>query len=224
MSWTPPSLANYNVSPPPDDNSKTPANLVSWATIKNKLTDPLKNWLDAINSSLATQISLISTPVGSILLHGVITNPNTSVWLDLHNSSAPGTKREVSRSTYAALFSAIGTTWGSGDGSTTFHLPPSGFHLFTAAPGRIINSIDMNVAAFMDSNNAAHTHAINDPTHSHAFSRVKNGTDGSFGGGDISAHYDNYSTDARPTGITIVSQGTYSSPMSFGFGAFIRYA
>ncbi len=29
----------------------------------------------------------------------------------------------VSRTTFAALFSAIGTTWGSGDGSTTFNLP-----------------------------------------------------------------------------------------------------
>jgi microcystin-dependent protein len=29
----------------------------------------------------------------------------------------------VSRSTYAALFSAIGTTYGAGDGSTTFALP-----------------------------------------------------------------------------------------------------
>ena len=29
----------------------------------------------------------------------------------------------VSRTTYAALFSAIGTAWGSGNGSTTFHLP-----------------------------------------------------------------------------------------------------
>lgn len=30
---------------------------------------------------------------------------------------------EVSRTTYAALFAAIGTTWGSGNGSTTFTLP-----------------------------------------------------------------------------------------------------
>lgn len=29
----------------------------------------------------------------------------------------------VSRTTYAALFAAIGTTWGSGDGSTTFNVP-----------------------------------------------------------------------------------------------------
>lgn len=29
----------------------------------------------------------------------------------------------VSRTTYAALFAAIGTTWGAGDGSSTFNLP-----------------------------------------------------------------------------------------------------
>ena len=29
----------------------------------------------------------------------------------------------VSRSTYGALFTAIGTTYGAGDGSTTFNLP-----------------------------------------------------------------------------------------------------
>lgn len=31
--------------------------------------------------------------------------------------------RAVSRTTYADLFAAIGTTYGAGDGSTTFHLP-----------------------------------------------------------------------------------------------------
>ena len=31
----------------------------------------------------------------------------------------------VSRADYAKLFSAIGTTWGAGDGSTTFNLPNS---------------------------------------------------------------------------------------------------
>jgi len=29
----------------------------------------------------------------------------------------------ISRTQYAALFAAIGTTWGNGNGSTTFHLP-----------------------------------------------------------------------------------------------------
>ena len=29
----------------------------------------------------------------------------------------------VSRTTYATLFSVIGTTWGTGDGSSTFNVP-----------------------------------------------------------------------------------------------------
>lgn len=33
--------------------------------------------------------------------------------------------RSVSRTTYSQLFAAIGTAWGSGDGSTTFNLPPA---------------------------------------------------------------------------------------------------
>lgn len=35
--------------------------------------------------------------------------------------------RAVSRTTYAALFAVIGTTWGPGDGVNTFNLPPAGY-------------------------------------------------------------------------------------------------
>lgn len=38
--------------------------------------------------------------------------------------------RALSRSTYAALFAAIGTTWGAGDGSTTFNVPPANGRAF----------------------------------------------------------------------------------------------
>ena len=37
--------------------------------------------------------------------------------------ACPAVQTNVSRMTYAALFAAIGTTWGVGDGSTTFGLP-----------------------------------------------------------------------------------------------------
>ena len=44
-------------------------------------------------------------------------------WLKCDNSA-------VSRTTYTQLFAAIGTTWGSGDGSTTFNVPNlNGFFL-----------------------------------------------------------------------------------------------
>jgi|SRR5581483_1365963 len=53
-------------------------------------------------------------PPGTIIMYAGGTTP--SGWL-LCDGSA------VSRSTYQALFAAIGTTYGAGDGSTTFNLP-----------------------------------------------------------------------------------------------------
>jgi microcystin-dependent protein len=54
------------------------------------------------------------TPAGAIIPFGGATAP--SGYLECDGSA-------VSRTTYAALYAAIGTTWGSGDGSTTFNLP-----------------------------------------------------------------------------------------------------
>ena len=52
----------------------------------------------------------------------------TGTIIDFAGSSAPAgylvcDGSAVSRDTYAALFAAIGTTWGPGDGSSTFNLP-----------------------------------------------------------------------------------------------------
>lgn len=53
-------------------------------------------------------------PAGAMMAWPVSTVP--SGWLICDG-------RAVSRATYAALFAAIGTTFGAGDGSTTFNLP-----------------------------------------------------------------------------------------------------
>jgi microcystin-dependent protein len=53
-------------------------------------------------------------PAGMIAPFGSTTVPDG--WLACDGST-------VSRSTYSVLFSAISTTWGTGDGSSTFHLP-----------------------------------------------------------------------------------------------------
>ena len=53
-------------------------------------------------------------PSGMICMHGAAAAP--SGWLLCEGSS-------VSRTTYSELFAAIGTTYGVGDGSTTFTLP-----------------------------------------------------------------------------------------------------
>ena len=55
-------------------------------------------------------------PAGTMQMFAADTIPDG--WL-LCDGSA------ISRTDYAKLFSAIGTTWGAGDGSTTFNLPNS---------------------------------------------------------------------------------------------------
>jgi microcystin-dependent protein len=61
-------------------------------------------------------ISSLSTPAltGSIIAYAGTATP--SGYLECNGSN-------VSRATYAALFSAVGVTWGAGDGTTTFTLP-----------------------------------------------------------------------------------------------------
>jgi len=42
---------------------------------------------------------------------------------------------DQSRATYSALFAVIGTTWGAGDGSTTFGIPPSARRVMVGSGG-----------------------------------------------------------------------------------------
>ena len=72
----------------------------------NKVTD---NNMNEIKNAVNT-----NTPVGSISLFAGKTAPTG--WLICDGSA-------VSRTTYANLFSVIGTTYGTGDGSTTFNIP-----------------------------------------------------------------------------------------------------
>lgn len=56
-----------------------------------------------------------AVPVGTIIAYGGTSTPSGG-WLPCDGSA-------VSRATYSALFTAISTTWGAGDGSTTFNVP-----------------------------------------------------------------------------------------------------
>lgn len=66
----------------------------------------------------------------------------------------PTAATNISRTTYAALFAVIGTTWGAGDGSTTFGLPwiPPDY-AFVQASGNLGSTTVGSVIA--------HTHSIN---------------------------------------------------------------
>jgi len=73
----------------------------------------------------------------------------------------------VSRTTYSALFSILGTTYGVGDNSTTFNLPnfadrmPIGIGNIAASANTTGGSADAIIPA--------HTHTITDPGHHHSY-------------------------------------------------------
>lgn len=80
----------------------------------------------------------------------------------------------ISRSTYAALFAAIGTAFGPGDGSTTFNLPDCrGRTVIGAGQGAGLTNRALGATGGEEKHTVtaaempSHTHAINDPGHIH---------------------------------------------------------
>lgn len=99
-------MANLTISGDTSGSVTLAAPAIAGSTV---LTLPNSTGTLATTSQLSDAV-----PSGSVMPYAGSSAP--SGWL-LSDGSA------VSRSTYAALFSAIGTTYGSGDGSTTFNLP-----------------------------------------------------------------------------------------------------
>lgn len=97
------------------------------------------------------------TPVGSVVAYAGQVAPAT--WLIADGSAQ-------SRTTYAALFAAIGTIYGAGDGVNTFNLPdlrtrvPVGKG--TTAPFTALNA----PGGSKDNTLVQHSHTINDHVHS----------------------------------------------------------
>lgn len=98
-------------------------------------------------------------PVGTIIMWPVSAAPNTSVWAECDGSA-------VSRTgTYTTLFGVLGTTYGSGDGSTTFNLPDFRGHFLSGLPatGRALATrygASGNSVTITESNLPSHTHSL----------------------------------------------------------------
>jgi len=98
-------------------------------------------------------------PAGSVFTFASTTVP--SGYLECNGAA-------VSRSTYASLFSAIGTTHGSGDGSSTFNLPDlRGQFVRGFDNGRGVDS-GRSFASSQTDQNKSHAHSVTDPGHVHA--------------------------------------------------------
>jgi microcystin-dependent protein len=84
-------------------NGTSALQVVAPGTVGNVLTSNGTTWTSAA-----------AMPVGSFLWHTASSVPTS--YLEANGAA-------ISRSTYAALFAVIGTTYGVGDGTTTFNVP-----------------------------------------------------------------------------------------------------
>lgn len=134
--------------------------------------------LPAVDGSQLTNLPP-GVPTGMIAPYGGASAP--SGWLLCYGQA-------VSRTTYASLFAVVGTTFGAGDGSTSFNMPdlrgrvPAGVdnmggtaaNRLTAAGSGIspglgntggVETVTLSVLTL-----PAHNHGINDPGHAHSIS------------------------------------------------------
>lgn len=117
----------------------------------------------------------------------------------------------VSRTAYAALFAEIGVTFGAGDGSTTFNLPDlRGEFIRGLDDGRAIDS-GRTLGSAQSSQNLAHGHGVNDPTHQHLYGDAANSGNGVFttagGTGMDVVILETRATAFAATGISIQDSG-----------------
>lgn len=128
----------------------------------------------------------------------------------------------VSRSTYATLFAAIGTTWGAGNGSTTFNVPDlRGVFLRGAGTnntGSSSGAVGPAVGTYEADAYLNHSHGITDPGHLHGITLaapgVASGSIGGYGPGTSSIN-----TNSNTTGITVntsTTGGTETRPKNYG--------
>ena len=145
-------------------------------------------------------------PVGSVFNLATTTVP--SGYLECNGAA-------VSRSTYAALFATISTTWGAGNGSSTFNLPDLRGQFVRGWANTKTNTGDdgRSFASTQSDQNKSHNHTITDPGHVHTttFDNKKYFP----GGGSTSVSYggaggypaDVFTMSSATTGISLADQG-----------------
>ena len=98
--------------------------------------DPIRALIEAAKAELNARIDALEATPPGLIGYFATTTPPSSYWLICDG-------RAVSRSVYANLFAKIGTTYGGGNGSTTFNLPDLRDRVAwgaTAAIGTYINA------------------------------------------------------------------------------------
>jgi len=193
----------------PEDVSQILANFQAIAAVVNGGIDDtnIAPGANIAESKIAGGVPSASgsVPVGTILRGGWTTPPSGFLTCD-------GTA--VSRSTYATLFSAIGTAYGGGDGGTTFNLPDFGGRVavgFASGAAAEVNALGKSDGQALASRTPKHrhttsgltlpdhAHALNDPGHRHELRNYQYATTG----------------NAQSSGWSDTAAGTYGSSQGY---------
>ena len=154
-----------------------------------------------IGTDVAAQTSAV--PTGVVNMWAINTAPTG--WLICAGAA-------VSRTTYAALFAIIGTTFGVGDGSTTFNLPDYRDRMpIGAGTTYSANSQGGSKDAVV----VSHTHSatVTDPGHNHTFTRqwYSESSGGSYVWGINGAATGSQTVSTSTTGISVANSTAGSS-------------
>jgi microcystin-dependent protein len=160
--------------------------------------------------------ALFAPVIGAVQIYAGSGDPAGGYWL-----SCDG--RAISRTTYAALFTAIGTTYGAGDGTTTFNIPKTAERVIVGQSTTqtlitqynattLGNTFGEGAHSLVDAENGTHTHTLTDPGHAHTITGAMATTPNS-GGSNINISATGASgvapvTVSHTTGITMASDGS----------------
>ena len=143
-------------------------------------------------------------PAGSVFSYATTTPPTG--YLECNGAA-------VSRSTYASLFSAISTTWGVGDGSSTFNLPDLRGQFVRGWDNSAGVDSGRSFASSQTDQNKQHTHSVTDPGHQHNTSVTNSALFPATGaqninfGGAGTYPATTFTMSDATTGISLVNQG-----------------
>lgn len=154
--------------------TKVQSNADGSSSILNGAVEAIHIATDGKVSFPATNFSV---PSGAVMDFAM--NAAPAGWLSCNGAL-------VSRTTYAALFAAIGTTWGAGDGSTTFQLPDMRGYFRRGAGTNVDGVVSGAFAVKQASGNLSHAH-LAQPVGDHSHGVFPNISSSAVSGGGLGA-------------------------------------
>lgn len=184
-----------------DPGSSVTADIYYNSSTKKVRVRGADSWFDASSGT-----SSGAGDTGTVLLYAAGVTAPTG-WLFCDGSA-------VSRSTYANLFSILGTSYGSGDGATTFNLPDFRDRILFSAPSSFLDSdIPSNTATWFTGSSSPHSSPF---SHSSDGGHNDHGVSSTTSGAHSHTDSHSHTADSGAAGAS-VTMASHTASGAFGF-------